>query len=138
MLKLIVWFLLLSSIGFILIDEILMGRWQRRIGPSNTGLYGILPAIINGFNLITSHIIVPNLHHNYGYQCFAIIYLIVPFPIYILLYPPSTSDIPYSLFLFIFLCVNFEMVHHFRDYYYFLILNHLIYFLKHLHLHHQV
>ena len=43
-----------GSIYFILLDELIIGSVQRRIGPLNLGWYGILSSIINGCNLITT------------------------------------------------------------------------------------
>ena len=69
----------------------MMGCWQRRIGPINLGLYGILSVFINGFNLIISHVIIPNLHYSpiyiiapvyYLYLCIILYYISYPFYIY--------------------------------------------------------
>ena len=43
-----------GSIYFILLDELIIGSVQRRIGPLNLGWYGILSSIMNGCNLITT------------------------------------------------------------------------------------
>ena len=45
----------IGSIYFILLDELIMGEAQRRIGPFNIGGYGIPSSLINGCNLIISH-----------------------------------------------------------------------------------
>jgi NADH:ubiquinone oxidoreductase subunit H len=59
----IVWkiflFIFTFSILVILLDEVLMGCWQNRIGPLNIGVLGILSALVNGVNLIIANIIVP-------------------------------------------------------------------------------
>ena len=55
-------FILIGSIYFILLDELIMGCSQRRIGPLNLGSYGILPSIINGCNLIIPQLRVPKIH----------------------------------------------------------------------------
>jgi NADH:ubiquinone oxidoreductase subunit H len=95
-------FILLSSILFILLDEVLMGCWQRRIGPLNLGLIGMLSAFVNGFNLIISHIIVPNLHFNFGFFLFPFFYFVFSFFNYFLLFPFFIFGLYFSLFLFIF------------------------------------
>ena len=43
-----------GSIYFILLDELIIGSVQRRIGPLNLGWYGMISSIINGCNLITT------------------------------------------------------------------------------------
>ena len=43
---------IIGSIYFILLDELIMGCAQRRIGPLNIGWYGFLSSLINGCNLI--------------------------------------------------------------------------------------
>lgn len=53
---------LFITIYFILLDELVMGLIQRRFGPINLGIYGILAAIINGCNLIITQFILPK-HH---------------------------------------------------------------------------
>jgi len=53
---------LFITIYFILLDELVMGLTQRRFGPVNLGIYGILAAIINGCNLIITQYILPK-HH---------------------------------------------------------------------------
>ena len=44
----IVILIIIGSIYFILLDELIMGSAQRRIGPFNVGWYGIPSSIING------------------------------------------------------------------------------------------
>ena len=80
-----------------------MGCWQRRIGPLNLGLIGMLSAFVNGFNLIISHIIVPNLHFNFGFFLFPFFYFVFSFFNYFLLFPFFIFGLYFSLFLFIFL-----------------------------------
>jgi len=53
---------LFITIYFILLDELVMGLTQRRFGPVNLGVYGILAAIINGCNLIITQYVLPK-HH---------------------------------------------------------------------------
>ena len=59
-----------GSIYFILLDELIIGSVQRRIGPLNLGWYGILSSIINGCNLITTQLIIPKLHFYFGFLPF--------------------------------------------------------------------
>jgi NADH:ubiquinone oxidoreductase subunit H len=63
-------FILIGSIYFILLDELIMGCSQRRIGPLNLGSYGILPSIINGCNLIIPQLRVPKIHFHLGFHVF--------------------------------------------------------------------
>ena len=42
-----------------------MGNTQRRKGPFNLGVYGILSSLINGFNLIISQFLIPKLYIHY-------------------------------------------------------------------------
>ena len=62
--------LLLITIYFILLDELIMGCVQRRIGVFNIGFYGILSSIINGCNLLISQYLLPKLHFNIAFQLF--------------------------------------------------------------------
>ena len=41
-----------GSIYFILLDELIIGSVQRRIGPLNLGWYGILSSIMNGCDIL--------------------------------------------------------------------------------------
>ena len=53
--------ILITTIYFILLDELTLSLTQRRIGPFNVGYYGILSPIINGINLaITQSILTTN------------------------------------------------------------------------------
>jgi len=81
----------------------MMGCWQRRIGPLNLGLIGMAPTFINGFNSIISHIIVPNLHYSFLFQCCPVIYLILCFLSYYLPYPLYIYDLYISLLIIIFI-----------------------------------
>ena len=47
-----------GSIYFILLDELIIGSVQRRIGPLNLGWYGILSSIINGCKFF--HFLITN------------------------------------------------------------------------------
>ena len=87
----IIFLVIVLSIYFILLDELIIGSAQRRIGPLNIGLYGILSSIINGSNPITTQLIIPKLHSYYGFQSFVVILLlfsIIPnnliYPFYII------------------------------------------------------
>ena len=66
----------ISLIYFILLDELIIGSVQRRIGPLNLGWYGILSSIINGCNLITTQLIIPKLHFYFGFQLFPIFFFL--------------------------------------------------------------
>ena len=52
--RLMIFLVIIGSIYFILLDELIMGCAQRRIGPLNLGWYGFLSSLINGCNLIIS------------------------------------------------------------------------------------
>ena len=47
---------------------------QRRIGPLNLGIYGILSGAINGCNLIISQFIVPKVNVHFGFQLFPLLF----------------------------------------------------------------
>jgi NADH:ubiquinone oxidoreductase subunit H len=82
---------------FILVDEIMMGIWQRRIGPLNIGLYGILSVFMNGFNLIITYMVIPNIYYSLVFQCTPIIYLICGVCVYNMMYPFYGLDYGMSL-----------------------------------------
>lgn len=90
-------FILLSSIMFILVDEIMMGIWQRRIGPLNIGLFGIMSVFMNGFNLIITYMVIPNIYYGLVFQCTPIIYLICGVCVYNMMYPFYGLDYGMSL-----------------------------------------
>jgi len=45
-------FILIVIVYLILLDEIVMSSSQRRFGPFNIGIFGLLASIINGLNLL--------------------------------------------------------------------------------------
>lgn len=75
----------------------MMGCWQRRIGPLNIGIYGILSVVLNGINLIISYMIIPNIYYSYVFQLSPIIYLICGFSVYSMIYPFYMNDDGMSL-----------------------------------------
>jgi NADH:ubiquinone oxidoreductase subunit H len=85
--------IIVGSIHSILLDELIMGRAQRRIGPFNLGGYGFPSPTINGRNPIISQFLVPKVHFHFGSQSFPI--FLPPFPLqnHIPLYPFSLVDI---------------------------------------------
>ena len=64
--------IIVGSIHSILLDELIMGHAQRRIGPFNPGGYGFPPPPINGRNPIIPQFLVPKLHFHFGFQSFPI------------------------------------------------------------------
>jgi NADH:ubiquinone oxidoreductase subunit H len=93
--------IIVGSIYFILLDELIMGCAQRRIGPFNLGGYGFLSSLINGCNLIISQFLVPKQHFHFGYQSFPIFFFLFTLQNYILLYPFFLVDIYLSLIILI-------------------------------------
>jgi NADH:ubiquinone oxidoreductase subunit H len=59
-----------------MLDEGMMGCWQKRIGPLNLGWVGLLAALLNGVNLVLANIIVPNLHVSLVFVIFPCIYFV--------------------------------------------------------------
>jgi len=84
---------------FILLDELIMGSAQRRIGPFNLGWYGILSSIVNGCNLIISQFIVPKYHIYYGFQLFPVVFLILIIINYSIICPFYYVSIMYSIII---------------------------------------
>lgn len=83
---------MLSTIALIIIDELTMACCQRRIGPLNIGMYGILSSIINGSNLILTQFLCPKLLFHIGFLCFPFIFLFTTFNLMPLLYPSICFD----------------------------------------------
>ena len=86
-------FILLLTIYFIIIDELLMACSQRRNGPFNLGWYGIISSLINGCNLIISQFIIPKINLYFGFFLFFFIFILLSFilfcffiPFYIILF----------------------------------------------------
>lgn len=95
--------LLFSILYFILLDELIMGCAQRRIGPFNLGGYGFLSSLINGCNLIISQFLVPKIHFSFGFQSYPILFFLFSIYNYILLYPFLLVDIYLSLIILLWL-----------------------------------
>ena len=98
-LVLVCFFIILSSIYFILSDELIIGSVQRRIGPFNLGWYGILSSILNGCNLIITQLTVPLLHLYFGFQLFPVLFFMFSIVIYSILYPFYLVNLMLSLIL---------------------------------------
>ena len=92
-----------GSIYFILLDELIIGSVQRRIGPLNLGWYGILSSIINGCNLITTQLIIPKLHFYFGFQLFPIFFFLFTIISYSIIYPFYLINLMLSLVLILYL-----------------------------------
>ena len=87
-----------------------MSCCQRRIAPLNLGLIGMLSAFVNGFNLIISHIIVPDLHFNLKYFLFPFFYFCLSFVGHFVTFGPFVLfNLFFSLFLFVFVS-NFNFI----------------------------
>ena len=86
---------------FILLDELIIGSAQRRIGPFNLGGYGILSSIINGCNLITTQLLIPKLHFYFGFQSFPIFFILFSIISYSIIYPFYLINLMLSLVLII-------------------------------------
>jgi NADH:ubiquinone oxidoreductase subunit H len=90
-----------GSIYFILLDELIIGSAQRRIGPLNVGWYGIPSSIINGCNLIITQLIIPKLHFYFGFQSFPIFFFLLSIISYNIIYPFYLINLILSLVLII-------------------------------------
>jgi NADH:ubiquinone oxidoreductase subunit H len=95
--------IILGTIYFILLDELIMGCAQRRIGPFNLGHYGLLSSLINGCNLIISQYLLPKVCLHFGFQSFPILFLIFSSHCSAMLYPFFLIDLYLSIILFILL-----------------------------------
>ena len=93
--------ILIGSIYFILLDELIIGSAQRRIGPFNVGWYGIPSSIINGCNLIITQLIIPKLHFYFGFQSFPILFFLLSLCLYNIIYPFYLVNLILSLVLII-------------------------------------
>jgi len=94
-------FILIAAVFFILLDELIMGSAQRRIGPFNLGGYGIFSSLINGCNLIIAQFLVPKLYFYFGFQFFPLFFFVLSIQNYILLYPFYLVDIYIGLIIVI-------------------------------------
>jgi len=92
--------LLLILVYFILLDELIMGCSQIRVGPFNLGLYGLFSSLINGCNLVISQFILP-LVHTIGFQSFPVSFFLLSFFNYIMINPFFFVDVYLSLILVI-------------------------------------
>ena len=91
----------LSSTFFILLDELIIGTSQRRIGPFNLGYYGIFSSIVNGCNLIITQFIIPKYHFYFGFQSFPAMLFILCLTSYSIIYPSHTVNLMLSFVLII-------------------------------------
>ena len=91
----------LSSTFFILLDELIIGTSQRRIGPFNLGYYGIYSSIVNGCNLIITQFIIPKYHFYFGFQSFPAMLFILCLTSYSIIYPSHTVNLMLSFVLII-------------------------------------
>ena len=89
------------TVFFVLLDEVIMGIVQRRIGPLLIGFYGILSSIINGLNLIIAQFRIPKIHFNLGINLFPIIFFSITLFGLALNYPYFFFDGGFSLLIFI-------------------------------------
>ena len=99
----IIGLIIVGTIYFILLDELIMGCAQRRIGPLNLGGYGFYSSLINGCNLIISQFLVPKVHFYFGFQLFPIFFFVFSLQNYILLYPLFLIDIYLSIIVLVWL-----------------------------------
>ena len=104
-----IYYLLLITIYFILIDEIVISLSQRRIGPINLGLYGLITTLINGINLSLQQVITIKTQINYGFQLFPILLIIISIINYNWIYPFIIINISLSL-LFILLINSISFI----------------------------
>jgi len=89
--------LLLITIFFILIDEMILSLAQRRVGPMNIGFYGIITTVLNGININITQLITTKLQMNYGFQIFPIMLMVSSLISYNVIYPFFLIDNSLSL-----------------------------------------
>jgi NADH:ubiquinone oxidoreductase subunit H len=89
-------YLIVATIFFIFLDELIMGCAQRRMGPLNLGWYGILTSLINGCNLFIAQVILPKMNVNW---LFSILFFIFAFFNLVLHYPFFLVDIYNSIII---------------------------------------
>jgi NADH:ubiquinone oxidoreductase subunit H len=92
--------LLVWTIFFVLLDELVMGTVQRRIGPLAIGFYGILSAIINGLNLAIAQLKLPKYHFNFGFKWFPVIFFSMSIFGFSINYPFFFMDNSLSILIF--------------------------------------
>lgn len=91
--------IILCTIYFILLDELIISSSQRRTGPYNIGCYGILSSIINGCNLVLCQYVILKVQFNYGFQYFPCLFMIATLVNYNIIYPFFYIDVTMSLLL---------------------------------------
>ncbi len=90
----------LWTVFFVLLDEVVMGTVQRRIGPLVIGFYGLLSSIINGINLMIAQFRIPKVHFNLGFNFFPIIFFSFSIFCFSMNYPFFFFDNGFSLLVF--------------------------------------
>jgi NADH:ubiquinone oxidoreductase subunit H len=85
----------------ILLDELVMSSAQRRFGPFNIGVFGLLASIVNGLNLlfVQSFFIMSS----YSFVMFSgpIVFLLVLLLLFSLIMPLYLLDVYFSFFVFV-------------------------------------
>jgi len=97
LLKNIIILIILFTIYSILLDELIMGCSQRRIGPFNLGYYGFVGSLINGSNLIISQYLLPKLHFHFGFQFFPLLFMLLSLFIFYFIFPFFLVDLLINL-----------------------------------------
>ena len=95
-------FLLIMILYVILLDEIIMSSVQRRFGPFNIGIFGLLASIINGINLIITQFILPRFSLLFSMLLLPFLFLIFLLILFSLSFPLFILD-SYSLILLLFI-----------------------------------
>lgn len=95
--------ILVVIIYLILLDELVMSSAQRRFGPFNIGVYGLLASIINGVNLLLTQSFF--IMSSYSFIMFLgpLIFLLLLLSFFSLIVPLFIIDIFYMYFLIILL-----------------------------------
>ncbi len=76
-----------------------MSLSQRRLGPYNLGVYGILSSILNGLNLILCQLIIMKIQLHYGFQLFPCLFFIISFISYYIICPSLLIGTIISFFI---------------------------------------
>jgi len=90
--------MIVGTVMFIMVDELVMSIGQRRIGPLNVGWYGYLAAVMNGLNLMITQSIMPVLQSisQVSYALLSIGFMASTVMNSMLMYPFSVVNVSYS------------------------------------------
>ncbi len=68
--------MIVSTIYYIMLDELCMGNNQLRVGPIELGTYGIFSSVINGLGLVIAQFKVPKVQYHITFKVICICLMI--------------------------------------------------------------